>query len=1313
MDTSKSSALGVMVLILSCLPEITGSIHPGNEALFSPNIRNTRRTESYISWSECLNNTEECFVSDSIVLLSPGNHSAWKQENERQTTYVIQDVHNFNITSPEAAATITCDANVSFAFINVTDLTIFGVRFVRCGATLPTEFKDAVLERAFFFFAVSDHLSAALLFLGTYNLAIDNTIVNNSRGLGLLAINALGKTTLTSFHCQTPVMENRSGRSSHDTMSEEGVAFIFTDIMDGAWGAPGQCENLSMIHSLVVSASVFSHGISLVQDTLNSNIDDAHQKLTIGAGMSIIQTQSSYVLFVELSEVTSFGNRAHSGANLLILTYVVVRWSSVNIQSSNFSLGNTFVDVHDKNGGGMLYAYGLAVPELATFACMRRPQDNMSVSLVINDTEFHDNNAERGAGAYIDLYLTERLACCHLVSIHRCRFFRNSAIVGSALMVSEGALLYIIGRIPYFIKVTKCTFRDNQRLTTLAELAHHVDLIDGSAIALEAVQVITFDNSTITGNRVLGIFSVLSNVLFRGKNTISYNSGSKFGGAIAMYLSSMLVLLKGTELEIVGNNALSGGGGIYVSSSAIFHLRYLCFYQILLNASTVSEDPPLDLVDAKVYMRNNTAQVSGGEIYGGNIDDCYQLFLETGAVENFRHVFDIDVDLGDPSQTGVSSDALGPCFCQPNQTPDCDLEQLNITVFPGEKFNVLVVGVGQFNGPVPSIIIDKVYPDGQLDTTQSPADPLLLEHATHLDNHCENITLHVFAKENATILLYAYKSFTNQYFTRKIQVSISECPLGFLPQNSPMPSCICETKFEHNCNLERGTISRSGTVWVGYFAESTLHHSYCPFDYCKRGRIELRLNDSDKQCAFHRRGILCGSCKEGFSVTLGTSNCKKCPNSYLALIAPFAAAGLLLVFVLCLCNITIAAGTISGFIFYANIVRINGTVFFPAGETESPLWVLIAWVNLDLGIETCFYESMDGYGKTWLQYAFPLYIWVIVLLVIVAGRYSLPQKAVGSNAVPVLATLFLLSYAKLQRTIITSLSCTWLEYDDHSSLVWLYDGNIRCFQGKHLYLSFAAIAIILLFTLPMMSVLLFTRQLQACSNRVFFRWMNNLKPLLDAYQGPYKDKYRSWLGFVLLVQNLLFLCFGLNMEGSPKVNCLVIAVAVIALLWVWGQSNGVYQSWPKNIVESFFLMNLGILAVVSLYVRVKEDYDPTKQRAVSSVLVGAALIVFFLIVCFHVFKRIVAIPRMRRAFKRVAKSFLRLTPFRCCQKVSKLFDDEENMDVPGGENRDPFVHPHDVELVIVNNPSATSSAQTFSARPEVELREPLLEHMQP
>ena len=66
-----------------------------------------------------------------------------------------------------------------------------------------------------------------------------------------------------------------------------------------------------------------------------------------------------------------------------------------------------------------------------------------------------------------------------------------------------------------------------------------------------------------------------------------------------------------------------------------------------------------------------------------------------------------------------------------------------------------------------------------------------------------------------------------------------------------------------------------------------------------------------------------------------------------------------------------------------------------------------------------FFDGLDAYWKTWLQFIFPIYIWLIAGLIIVVCHFSTKAtRLFGGNAVQVLATLFLISYAKLLRTIV-------------------------------------------------------------------------------------------------------------------------------------------------------------------------------------------------------------------------------------------------------------------------------------------------------
>ena len=99
----------------------------------------------------------------------------------------------------------------------------------------------------------------------------------------------------------------------------------------------------------------------------------------------------------------------------------------------------------------------------------------------------------------------------------------------------------------------------------------------------------------------------------------------------------------------------------------------------------------------------------------------------------------------------------------------------------------------------------------------------------------------------------------------------------------------------------------------------------------------------------------------------------------------------------------------------------------------------------------------DTYIKTWLQLAFPVYIISLVIIMIMVSEYfSRFASLIGKrDPVATLATLILLSYAKLLSVTITALSFAILDYPDGSQeTVWLPDGNVPYFRGKHVASSY-------------------------------------------------------------------------------------------------------------------------------------------------------------------------------------------------------------------------------------------------------------------
>ena len=392
----------------------------------------------------------------------------------------------------------------------------------------------------------------------------------------------------------------------------------------------------------------------------------------------------------------------------------------------------------------------------------------------------------------------------------------------------------------------------------------------------------------------------------------------------------------------------------------------------------------------------------------------------------------------------------------------------------------------------------------------------------------------------------------------RVYLELLPCPIGF--NLSKKRVCECEPRLQvytNSCNITDRSVQRKSDFWVGYSNElgGLIPHPHCPFDYCKSGNVKFIFNETDKQCKHNRSGLLCGRCKEGFSLTFATSQCTECSSDInLLLLLAFALAGLALVFFLLIFRITVVAGTLNGLIVYANILSLNRDILLSTNYANF-LTVFIACLNLDFGIPLCFYNGMDAYARTWLQFVFPLYIWIVIGLIVLLSNFSQQiAKVFGTNPVSVLVTLFLLSYTKVLRTIITAVSLTFLEYPDQNKAVWLHDANIGYLERKHIPLFLAAVFMFFVFFLPYTVVLLLGQFFQAKSHMWLFSWANSsrLKAFLDAYHAPYKPRHRYWTGLLLVIRSITFLTLGFNPKSDPSVTLLLVILAVLVIhSWAW------------------------------------------------------------------------------------------------------------------------------------------------------------------
>jgi predicted outer membrane repeat protein len=747
-----------------------------------------------------------------------------------------------------------------------------------------------------------------------------------------------------------------------------------------------------------------------------------------------------------------------------------------------------------------------------------------------------------------------------------------------------------------------------------------------------------------------------SNITIRGCALFANNSGAK-GAALALY-SSNLKLGNGTNLIFINNLASRKGGAIYIepglspfvyvtSFNSYFQMpdTSYCFYELLDCSSTSTYT---------VYFENNSAYFGGDDMYGARFHSLYCMHYI-----DHQHC-KVTVIGASSNISSVSSDATRVCLCDDGGVPQRGWLVLSLNVTSGEVFTIRVALVDNNYGTTTGTLnVYSTYAEDHTPFTIKPGDrsPINSKECTELNyslyTNYTYITLDLYLAADFTHAKYG------EYFGGRdldialvhLRVAISPCPSGFLLIGDP-PGCECYHSLCNNhvlCTIVNGNglFSWNGSqIWVASSAENGITcNEFCPVDYCNfTGSWIDTANDPDAQCAYNRGGRLCGGCKENYSLAIGSSRCIYCPNSNnLALLLFFLLAGVVLVLFITALNFTVAHNAISGLIFYANIVWIYQNIFFPkhqeTNHTYTPLMIFlktfIAWMNLDFGIETCFVHGLTAFWKQWLQFIFPFYIWFIVGMIVIAARRStkitalLPQKRI----IPVLATVFLLSYIKLVGIISSALKFSFiLEYPNDTikdpkpttTAVWSVDGNLTYCGHPHIFLFLAGLATLLFLWLPY-TLLTFSMQwLRVISHLRFLTWIERFVPISDANTAPLKHKHQYWFGVLLLARGILLL-IATSSFGIPYGNNLLILLVFATLLLFYTNLMQVYKNSGNLLLDSSFNINLIILSGVFILTSTQPHSERSQMIAVG-ISTGCAFLQFCGIVLYMLIKQYV--PRI-------------------------------------------------------------------------------------
>ena len=779
-------------------------------------------------------------------------------------------------------------------------------------------------------------------------------------------------------------------------------------------------------------------------------------------------------------------------------------------------------------------------------------------------------------------------------------FRGNKGLFGTSLQVLIAEEKPMAGK-SFSVHLDNVTL-DGNSINQFVDNIHYSEVF-AMTVGIANCRNLSISNCNFSNNEGSGLGLFDSRVFFSGVNNFINNTAYRGAGLLMTANSySYLYLNTSVSMNFINNTASHTGGAIEVQQNVVqLGLETLsitsCFYQY-------------HELDKIFYFEGNKAGVAGSVLYGGATDNC----LIGGTTNSF---LDISTFVNQSDHSLISSDPRCVCFClNGNKVPNCSPDTLSKSAIPGENIDFTIAVVGQHDNVTTGIVNISSNTGEHSNQNISSAKCTSLKYMIKVQDESTK-------KVNVTITVS--NPAANAVITPIIiSVDVKQClPGTTLSKQSHV--CECDQSVI-NCNGINATVVKNGPSWIAVYNKSkcteTIVYPFCPYDYCKQSSVTFPLSDPDKQCAFNRSGLLCGGCGKNLSLMLGSNKCGECTNDYVALIIPFALAGIILVIILIALNLTVTVGAINGLLFFANVVKIYEPLLF--GIDKIPvLSQFISWINLDLGIETCFVDGLNSFYKSLLQFTFPFYLWFLIILIIkLSQRFSKLSQVIGNNAVPVLCTLFLLSYTKLLRTVISILNYTTLfqnvtSFSNCISAVWYYDATEPYLSGRHLALLIIALVALVGLFLPYILLLLLFPLWELCRSKCTFgtSLYLRLKPFFDAYAGPHTNRFRIWPGLLLVARSVI----AATIAGfTDHTVILSVSVAVVVVLLLTMNISSVYKNKWLHIFDICYLLCLQIIFFI-LYGALSASDGLSNAKKGMKIMLSLSFIGFMYIIGYHIY----------------------------------------------------------------------------------------------
>ena len=1137
--------------------------------------------------------------SNTTLLLEPGVHTI-------QSFFQVVNKANLSLIGDPAnssSVVIKCGDKYGLIFMSIESLSFSGLTIRNCSFKGFENVNDTftfVRNYITLYYEPLSDFSTGVFMADVSNFRVQNVVFDRNEGFGLVGINIIGDSEFTNV--------NFTGNSPNECV---------LDILDAArpGGTGGAMFLLYQDYINLTNSGMPSNLTTLlienahVENNSNCRLDlfnEQHNLLSrsleprliqnnsfIGAGgITIALAQSAYTVYANITNSLFKRNSGfYHGSALEVAHFEVTSDSHVFITDTYFDSNGIMEGVSNilNSGGALIIDFYLPVPEsqFNTEVLSKIIMQVESSVEVINCT-FRKNIATSGSGIQVFSLGPTVSGIQDRLMVKDCLFEKNQGEHGSAIFITEISYSAFEPGLKVIIDSIEAVNNSKPVTATSSFQADSTGVLDINFIRLTLSGMNQFDSN---GDTAISVYSGI--LVVTGSTNITNNVGVN-GGGLSLDTESYLVL-SGDRAEMLfrENRALVHGGGIYVNFNTIRTNNYDCFLffdevDIFCHIFDTCSEPRGRF---SLSFVNNMA-LFGRAIFGSSFSRCpwtnqdgkgyVYLTLHDSISDANDSVLPIFFDPPfDENSEGKRINTAAHSIIANIGTDESGTPHLNeentVHAFPGQEIQVPLGTLDGLNQSVPLTIFSQLETDQGSEAHSQIGESNRFLIAGGAENFTD-VPFLVFADQNNSFNMTITSE--EALATLQITVVLNECPVGFR-FDKVKHACVCdiETLEQVTCNTDNGTITHREDFWVGRDDDFNYIQHKCVLDYCERGRTVLNLSEPDTQCRDNRAGVLCGGCRDRNSRMIGTFACGVCDSYwYLFLILAFAALGILLFAYMALFNVTIADGFLNGFIFYSNIIGVYLAFYIPvqSGSARDVPNVVISFLNLNFGIQTCFYPNMTELELTLLSFVFPLYLLMILLVVTLCGRCISNQMVAKFfqkiNVTRVFATLILLSYTSFINTSFAVLTSITIEGTVNQTR-WRVDPNVVYSDPLHIFLVVFSVALLIVFV-PIPLLLLFPR--------LIFRTpvLRKLKPLVDAFIAPFAPKREFWIGLRMIFR-LVFFLLSLVL---PSNNVLIVLSILLVIFTVIEGRFQPFNSRIKNLLSRVLLTNMTIFSVTAISV---------------------------------------------------------------------------------------------------------------------------------